>query len=95
MEFCINAKELRKALAEIATAEDNGFKYCLAVFDIDDDVCNEFMLDNRLLTYSDLTEKAHPIDKRLDWGRHQNVSKRCKFVKDRKFPKGRLIQIKL
>jgi len=75
MSFKLLATELRKALADIEEAEANGFMHCEAVF-------QTYGVDGvfTVLKYSDLWEKAHPTDMRLDWGRFQNVTKRRKFV---------------
>lgn len=77
MEICIAAAELRRALAEIETAEKNGFEHCLAVFRLSQ--AGYQLMDCRLV-YSDLIERAHPTDGRFNWGRHQSVTKRCRFV---------------
>ena len=77
MEFCIDARQLRAALKDIEAAEANGFMYCLAVFKITQ---AGPMLGNCRAAYSDLYEKAHPTDGKLDWGRFQAVAKRHKFV---------------
>jgi hypothetical protein len=76
MYFCIDAEQLRKALAEIESAENNGFMHCLAVFRI---ASAGRMLDQNRAEYSDMIEKAHPTDGHFDWGRFQLVSKRNKF----------------
>ncbi len=83
MEFCIDAEQLRKALAEIEAAEKNGFMYCLAVFRFSQ---TGQMLDQNRAVYSDLCEKAHPTDGNLDWGRFQSVTKRNKFVRGKLVP---------
>ena len=77
MNFCISGEQLRKALKEIKRAENNGFDYCLAVFEI---VGAGRMLDDNLAEYDDLIEKAHPTDGCLDWGRGQNVTVYNKFI---------------
>lgn len=76
MHFCIDAEQLRKALTQIEAAEANGFNHCLAVFVMtgagrDLDACRA--------EYSDLYEKAHPTDGKLNWGRFQNVTGRHRF----------------
>jgi len=78
MLFLIEPSELRKALKDIEIAEKNGFKFCRGVFRLD---TQSEILNNCLARYSDLDEKAHPTNPCLDWGRHQNVTKRHKFVK--------------
>lgn len=76
MNFCIDAEQLRKALAEIEVAERNGFKHCLAVFRMAS--AGRMISDNRA-EYSDLVEKAHPTDPAFDWGRFQAVSRYNEF----------------
>jgi len=76
MEFCIDAAQLRRALAEIEAAERNGFHHCLAVFKLTNAGAG---LDECRADYSDLLERAHPTDGRLNWGRFQRVSKRFEF----------------
>jgi len=83
MEFCITGTELRKAIHEIESAEKNGFDYCLAVFKLTQ---AGRMLSDCRAEYSDLNEKAHPTDSRLDWGRFQSVSKRNKFKNGKLHP---------
>lgn len=77
MYFCIDATQLRKALAEIEAAEANGFMHCLAVFRM---ASAGHMLDDNRAEYSDLIEKADPTNGHLDWGRFQSVTKRNRFV---------------
>ncbi len=77
MELCIAAKDLRKALADIEAAEANGFMHCLAVFSL---TSAGPMLDQCRAEYSDLSERAHPTDPRLNWGRFQGVTRRHRFV---------------
>lgn len=77
MEFCITAAELRKALADIERAEANGFMHCLAVFHMES---AGRMLNECRAAYSDLSERAHPHDPDLSWGRFQGVTRRHKFV---------------
>lgn len=71
----IDAKQLRKALADIEKAEANGFMHCEAVFEAKAVVggCN------LKLAYSDMIEKAHPTDPSLDWGRFQGVTRNNKW----------------
>jgi hypothetical protein len=76
MEFCVDAKTLRAALAEIEAAEANGFMHCLAVLKFRS--VGPMVSDNRA-EYSDILERAHPTDGRLNWGRFQRVSARHKF----------------
>jgi hypothetical protein len=85
MNFCIDAEQLRKALADIEVAEKNGFKYCLAVFRLTS--CG-YMIDDNRATYSDMIEKADPTNGNLCWGRFQSVTK------NNKFKNGKLIPIK-
>lgn len=85
MDFCIDAKELRKALADIEAAEKNGFMHCLAVFRM---TAVSNMLDGCRAGYSDIIEKAHPTDGSYNWGRFQGVSR------NNKFRSGRLVPIK-
>lgn len=83
MDFCIDAKQLRKALKDIKSAEKNGFKYCLAVFQM---VSCRFMIDQNRAEYSDMIEKAHPTDAKLDWGRFQGVTQRNRFKNGKLVP---------
>lgn len=83
MELCISAQELRRALAEIESAEQHGFHHCLAVFRITS--AGQFVYDCQA-TYSDLLERAHPTDPRLNWGRFQSVSQQCYFRDGRLVP---------
>lgn len=76
MEFCIDAAQLRAALAEIEAAEKNGFLHCLAVFKFSH---AGYMLSDCRATYADLLERAHPTSASLNWGRFQGVSKRHTF----------------
>lgn len=76
MELCINAQQLRAALAEIEAAENNGFMHCLAVFKM---ASAGPMLSDCTANYSDLCERAHPTDGSKDWGRFQGVSRRNRF----------------
>lgn len=76
MHFCIDATELRKALAEIEAAEKNGFNHCLAVLEISS---AGPMLSDCRASYSDLIERAHPTNPSLNWGRFQGVSRRHRF----------------
>ena len=85
MNMCIDGENLRLALADIKSAEDNGFYHCLAVFDL---VSAGRNIDSNRLEYSDLVEKAHPTDARLDWGRYQGVTKANRFIN------GKLVRIK-
>jgi hypothetical protein len=77
MDFCISGEQLRAALADIDRAEANGFMHCLCVFKM---TSAGPMLDDCMANYSDLLEKAHPSDARLDWGRFQSVTSRNRFV---------------
>lgn len=85
MVFCIDADELRAALKDIEAAEKNGFKHCLAVFKI---TSVGPMLSSNRASYSDLFERAHPTDGRLDWGRFQGVTRGNRFVR------GKLVALK-
>lgn len=75
MLMSMRGDELRRALAEIEAAEAHGFLHCEAVLRVEraDDA------GNLHLAYSDLWEKAHPTDGRLNWGRHQGVTRRHRF----------------
>jgi len=77
MHFCINARELRKALKEIEHAEQNGFKYCEAIFYLSS--VSKKLGECRAKYNGDIIEKAHPTDGNLDWGRFQNITHRYKF----------------
>lgn len=78
--FIVDRAEIQTALAELHRAESRGFNWCRPVFRLyppppeDSD-----RLMDRVLRYSDLWERAHPIDGRLDWGRYQNVSRDLYF----------------
>ena len=76
MELCINAQQLRAALAEIEAAEKNGFMHCLAVFKM---ASAGPMISDCTANYSDLLERAHPTRGDMDWGRFRGVSRRNKF----------------
>ena len=81
--FCIGAQAIRKALADIETAEKNGFNHCLAVLEV---VGAADRHGNLLLGYSDLWERAHPSDGWLDWGRCQSVTTRNRFDGEKLVP---------
>lgn len=83
MNFCVDGDQLRKALAAIEAAEKNGFKFCLAVFDI---TSVGRMISDCRGEYSDLIERAHPTDGNFDWGRFQGVSRRHKFADGKLVP---------
>lgn len=83
MQVCADAEQLRKALADLEAAEANGFRHCLAVFDLR--VPGPMLSDSRA-TYSDMVERAHPTNPSLDWGRFQGVTKRHRFVKGKLVP---------
>lgn len=76
MDFVITAEQLRAALKDIESAEAHGFHHCLAVFRM---ASAGRMLDQNRAEYSDMIEKAHPTDGRLDWGRFQGVTRRNRF----------------
>lgn len=76
MELCITAADLRAALADIEAAERNGFHHCLAVLKLSSAGGG---LDECRVRYSDLLERAHPTDGRLNWGRFQRVTARHRF----------------
>lgn len=80
-----NAEQLRKALKDIEKAEENGFMYCQAVFNLESYGAS---IDKCVIKYDNICEKAHPTNGRLDWGRGQRVTERNKFVD------GKLIPIK-
>lgn len=77
MDFCIDATALRRALAEIEAAEANGFMHCLAIFRM---VSVGASIDQCRAEFSDLSERGHPHDPSLNWGRFQAVTKRNKLV---------------
>jgi len=72
-----NAEQLRKALKEIEKAEANGFLHCEAVFNL---VKYGNSISDCKIEFIDISEKAHPTDGSLNWGRGQNVSKNHKFI---------------
>ena len=72
----ITAEQLRKALADIEAAEQNGFMWCEAVFD----ASHVDGLGNLCMRYDSMIEKAHPTNGWLNWGRLQGVTRRHKFV---------------
>lgn len=76
IEVCVSAKELRKALKRIERAEDNGFNHCLAVFRLSS---AGRCLDECLMAYDDLIERAHPTNPHFNWGRGQQVTETCEF----------------
>ena len=80
MEFVIDGKQLRLALKDIKKAEKRGFMYCQAIFEF---VQAGKMLDQNVAEYGELMEKAHPTNGNLDWGRGQDITKNCKFIKGR------------
>ena len=77
MEFVINADQLRKALLDIERAEANGFMHCEAVFFL---ASAGPSLGQCVAVYSDLSEKAHPTNAALDWGRYPNVTRHNRCV---------------
>lgn len=83
MHVCINAEQLRKALADIEAAEANGFDHCLSVFVM---TSAGRMIDECRAEYSDLLEKAHPTDGNLNWGRFQGVTRRHRFENGKLVP---------
>lgn len=83
MQFCISADQLRKALADIEHAEGNGFMHCLAVFQLSQAGPH---IDQCRADYSDLSERAHPTDPGLSWGRFQGVTRRNKFKSGKLVP---------
>jgi len=87
IEMVITAAELRKALSVIEAAEKNGFMFCLSVVKLSSVGPR---LDQCLLQYNDLIEKAHPTDGKLDWGRGQCVTKSFKFKNGKLVPQKRV-----
>ena len=85
MDFCISADQLRKALAEIETAERNGFNHCLSVFKL---TSAGHDLRSCRAEYSDIWEIGHPTDPSLNWGRFQGVTRLFRLRK------GKLVRIK-
>lgn len=83
MEFCIDATELRKALADIERAEANGFNYCLATFRL---TSAGWSLSECRASFDDLIERAHPTDGNLCWGRCQGVTRNHRFVNGKLVP---------
>lgn len=83
LQVCIDAAQLRKALKEIETAERNGFKHCLCVFNTTQIGTS---LSDTIAVYSDLLEKGHPTDSEFNWGRFQGVTKSNKFIRGRLHP---------
>ena len=86
MTFCIDAAQLRAAVAEIEAAEKNGFMHCLAVMKI---VAAGPMLDDNIAHYSDMIERAHAKRSDLDWGRGQHVSRDNRFDGEKLVPLSR------
>ena len=76
IKFCIDAVQLRAALAEIEAAEKNGFMHCLAVLNISE---VGPMLMNNTACYSNLIERVHATRPDLNWGRGQHVSHYKRF----------------
>lgn len=85
MELCIDATELRKALAAIEAAEKNGFMYCLAAVKL---ASTGPMLDDCCVVYDSLIERAHPTDRAFSWGRFQGVTRNNRFVDGKLVPIG-------
>lgn len=83
MNICVSADQLRRALADIESAEANGFMHCLAVFDI---VSAGRQIDQCRGEYSDLIERAHPTNGNLNWGRFQGVTAKNRFAKGKLIP---------
>ncbi len=77
MEFIIKKEQLERALKEIEQAEKNGFYYCEPVFKL---VSAGYILTDCKAVYSDIIEKAHPTNSKLNWGRFQEVTKSYEFV---------------
>lgn len=71
IQFCITAKQLRKALKVIEKAEANNFNHCLAVFELTK-VGNN--LEKVRANYYDLLERAHASDPKLNWGCGQHIT---------------------
>jgi hypothetical protein len=83
MEFEIDAKNLRAALAEIERAERNGFMACRAVFYLKSAGRS---LDQCRAEYSDLAEAARENDASVNWGRFQSVTRNNRFMKGKLVP---------
>lgn len=83
MEFCITEKQLRLALKDINHAKRNGFHHCVPVFQF---VSASGMIEDCKANYTDLIEKAHPLDDSLNWGRMQYVTHRNRFVNGKLVP---------
>lgn len=83
MNFIIPKDDLIAALAALEQAEKNGFKYCETIFELQHYEPN---LERCYAKYSDLWERAHPTNGRLDWGRFQNITTKHKFVKGKLVP---------
>lgn len=83
MNFCLDAEQLRRALADIERAESHGFMHCLAVFRLSS---VGYSISDVRGTYSDLIERAHPTDGRYDWGRFQGVSRNHRFKNGKLMP---------
>ena len=80
MELCINGEQLRKALAELEKAEQNGFTHSVAIFEL---ATAGPMIDDCTMNYDSLIVKAHPTDGRSNWGR-------C-FRPNMRFENGKLV----
>jgi len=81
MLFKTTATELRKALADLERAEKNGFMFCEAVFNVQEE--NSYW---ELGTYSDMIEKAYPTGGHFNWGRGQDVTKNNIFKDGKVIP---------
>lgn len=57
--------ELKEAIKDMEVASNNGFKHCLAVFEL---INAGVMLDDNIAIYYDLIVKAHPTDSSKDFG---------------------------
>jgi hypothetical protein len=77
--FVVDKADLQTALSELRNAEERGFAWCRPVFRLYPDTSNSENLVDRVLRYSDLWERADPIDGRFDWGRYQKITENWYF----------------
>ncbi len=84
--WIVSPAAMRRALADIERAEGNGFMFCEVVLRPEYPVGRS--LHQRVLVYDGLSERAHPTDGNLNWGRGQNVTR------DNEFRDGKLVRKK-
>ena len=83
MDFCIESKEIRKALAEIEAAEANGGISASLSLRLRMEVHCWLIAEQE---YVEFCETVHPTNPYFDWGVNQNVTKRFRFKDGRLEP---------